>query len=190
MWSATSRVAGEILFANSAGDMASDSPELSKPASLAGSTRKLARRADIDAGQIANRIVEFRIAQTAGKDNARVARVPLGFELLGILDPSDNARLRLSARASSSRLPAASRPLPTAAHELPDAGIAAMAWGESNLPRSSFASGFSPEWHSKQWLLRAAGQSRRSGAPSRRLARASWRLDWRPASARKKRIVM
>src|SRR3981081_3252631 len=94
MWSATSRLASRY-FLTSAGDIASDSPELSKPAWLAGSTGnslvgrgaaplrarggagvvearlvggihgKLFGGADVDAREIADGVVVFGVAQAA-----------------------------------------------------------------------------------------------------------------------------
>ena len=54
--------------------MASDSPELSKPAGLAGIDGELAGRADVHAGQIADGVVVLGVAQPARQHRARDRR--------------------------------------------------------------------------------------------------------------------
>ena len=73
-WSAIWRAPCRYLF-SSAGDMVSVSPELSKPAVLAGST------GNWRAGQVADGVVVFCVAQTARQHDAGIAAEPL--DLLG-----------------------------------------------------------------------------------------------------------
>ncbi len=63
---------------------------------------KLSGRPDVDAGQVANRVIELRIAEPVRQDRARVARIPPRLSLAQLRDPVDHraalVRLRMPLR--------------------------------------------------------------------------------------------
>jgi len=61
-----------------------------EPGRVRGIDRELARGLDIDAGEIANGIVVFRIAQPPRKHDARIAGVPLHLPLAQIGEPGND----------------------------------------------------------------------------------------------------
>jgi hypothetical protein len=61
---------------------------------------KLAGRADVDAGEVADRAVELRVAEPPGQDGARIAGVPGGFAVAGSFS-QETAASRLPARAGA-----------------------------------------------------------------------------------------
>ncbi len=120
-WSATSRAAARY-FLSRAGDIASDSPELSNPASFAGSTGNSRGRPDVDARQVADRVIVFRVAEPARQDRTRITRIPPSLAALQRPDPLDDRAAARPLRASASPPRAASPPRPAAPTPAPRPG--------------------------------------------------------------------
>ena len=72
-----------------AGDIVSDSPELSNPASFAGSIGNVLVGTNVDAGQITDAVIVFGVAQSANRHGSGITGVSLGLELTQAANPLD-----------------------------------------------------------------------------------------------------